>query len=883
MLMRNWLLTLIIAIVLLTIGLFVIARSRSGRAAQTPPTQVKEAKDSSLKEAKIGQAAFVEPAKTPLEAATTPVAEQVLTPAIAPPVVTTEEAAVIEGAPVVAEETVEVEAVPAPDIAEAEAQVNHLLDGEDFDESIVGAPDSETRLLIAVGLLSALAGRHEEKRERAREAFVKYGYFDEATFNLRTADAPAERAAAARHLGLVGDKAATPHLVAALEDSTLEVRCAAAGALAEVKDPSAIEPLQALLERERHRKKAKRVDRGLIERAIMASAAVQTVETPASIVEAPATEIVPAVEAVEEAQAVEESSAMLESAEPAVAETVGETAVAEAAAEELAPTGAEAIVTDGVEEAMQIEPPAVEAEAQSVEAEARRRFEEEERLRVEEEARQRAEAERIRQEMAEEAARRRAEAEAQRQAEAEAARVRAEEEARRQAEEEERLRAEEAVRQRAAEEERLRAEEEARRLAEAEAARVQAEAEARRLAEEEEEARRLAEEERLRLAEEERIRAEEEARLLAEKEARIRAEEEQARLLAEEEARLRAEEEAARARAEAEERQRAEAETARLAFEIERGEHVEPEIAPVAPAQVQEAGAGDWFDVDISEEPGAGLQPALDSESAPVAAVEESVDVEPVAQAGMSEPVHEPYAKTLTGTESFPSPSAVEEIPESTALAELVESEVETDRGIAEVEEDFSTVPNTILRRLGSEEVGERATAVEDLARIGSEDAFREISAAFDDPAQDVRDAAARSLFNFDRDRAASFTRALREAPPERRRNIGAALSSSGLAAEAISNLMGESREKTYDAFSLLFLMSKTGEVRPLIRAIEEHPNNEVRLAVVKLLALSGQQEILPAFRRLAVRGSLPTEVRSAVMEAIYQLSSQASSDTPVA
>jgi hypothetical protein len=69
--------------------------------------------------------------------------------------------------------------------------------------------------------------------------------------------------------------------------------------------------------------------------------------------------------------------------------------------------------------------------------------------------------------------------------------------------------------------------------------------------------------------------------------------------------------------------------------------------------------------------------------------------------------------------------------------------------------------------------------------------------------------------------------------------------------------------------------MSKAGEVQPLTRAIEEHPNIEVRLAVVKLLALSGQADILPAFRRMAVRGSLPPEVRSAVMEAIYQISSQ--------
>ena len=90
-----------------------------------------------------------------------------------------------------------------------------------------------------------------------------------------------------------------------------------------------------------------------------------------------------------------------------------------------------------------------------------------------------------------------------------------------------------------------------------------------------------------------------------------------------------------------------------------------------------------------------------------------------------------------------------------------------------------------------------------------------------------------------------------------------------------INNLTGESRDKTYDAFSLLFLMSKSGEINPLMRAIEAHPSTEVRLAVVKLLALSGQPDVLPAFRRMAVRGTLPPEVRSAVMEAIYQVGSQ--------
>jgi HEAT repeat protein len=187
---------------------------------------------------------------------------------------------------------------------------------------------------------------------------------------------------------------------------------------------------------------------------------------------------------------------------------------------------------------------------------------------------------------------------------------------------------------------------------------------------------------------------------------------------------------------------------------------------------------------------------------------------------------------------------------------------------------EISIIPKSIQLRLDSEDVGERAASVRALARLNTGEAFHQICAAFDDPAQEVRNAAARALHDVSEDRADTFTRALRESSPERRRQIGASLSSSGLADEAVSQLTGESRERTYDAFSLLFLMAKAGETAPLIRAIESHPETEVRLAVVKLLALSGQHEVLPSFKRLAVRGSLPAEVRSAVMEAIYQISS---------
>jgi hypothetical protein len=298
------------------------------------------------------------------------------------------------------------------------------------------------------------------------------------------------------------------------------------------------------------------------------------------------------------------------------------------------------------------------------------------------------------------------------------------------------------------------------------------------------------------------------------------------------------------------------------------------ELTPVS----DEVAAGEWFDFDVREfrgEPESAAQPEADAAVFETSAGEtlsaayapgsadESAAVEP---SHFAEPSH--FVETRAESPRVPDVVGADE-----PLREAARPAASGEKGIAAFDE-LSTVPASIQQRLASAEPAERAAAIVELSHVDTDEAFHQICAAFDDEAKEVQGAAARALYELRADRADSFTRALREATPERRRQIGAAIAASGIAGESISQLTGESREKTYEAFSLLFLMAKAGEVQPLIRAIEGHPNSEVRLAVVKLLALSGQKEILPAFRRLAVRGSLPTEVRSAVMEAIYQISS---------
>ena len=153
-------------------------------------------------------------------------------------------------------------------VSRASEEARKLFNGESYDESVIGSEDHEMRRLVGAELASALVGRNLDRRERAREAFMKHGYFDDATRDLRTAESDNERAAAARRLSFVQDREATPHLVGALGDSSPDVRRAAVEALLDLRDPAAIAPLNSLLQNETDRK----VPRNLISQAIEACA-----------------------------------------------------------------------------------------------------------------------------------------------------------------------------------------------------------------------------------------------------------------------------------------------------------------------------------------------------------------------------------------------------------------------------------------------------------------------------------------------------------------------------------------------------------------------------------------------------------------------------------
>jgi len=176
------------------------------------------------------------------------------------------------------------------------------------------------------------------------------------------------------------------------------------------------------------------------------------------------------------------------------------------------------------------------------------------------------------------------------------------------------------------------------------------------------------------------------------------------------------------------------------------------------------------------------------------------------------------------------------------------------------------------LRRAAEELVQRRQPAKLTLSRPHN-GPFDEIAQSLDDPSPDVRKQAVRELYELDPDQAATLVNeALRAGSPEERRRIGMALADSGLLYEAIDDLMAENYESCYGAFSLLFLVAKAGVVEPLSSVIEQHPSLDLSLAVIRLLASSGEPEVTPALEKLAGNDSLAPELRNAAAEAVAQL-----------
>jgi len=169
----------------------------------------------------------------------------------------------------------------------------------------------------------------------------------------------------------------------------------------------------------------------------------------------------------------------------------------------------------------------------------------------------------------------------------------------------------------------------------------------------------------------------------------------------------------------------------------------------------------------------------------------------------------------------------------------------------------------------GDPDAAVRAAAVTGLGLIGHESVFAPVLISMADEAREVRAAAARALSRLGFDRADAYVRVQETSDDETLRRVTDACVSAGLARQALDRLASDDRRQAYEAFSLLSLVARGGQVAVILEAVESHADVNIRIASARLLALQGEREVAARLRRIASDQRTPEKLRAAIGEIV--------------
>ena len=237
------------------------------------------------------------------------------------------------------------------------------------------------------------------------------------------------------------------------------------------------------------------------------------------------------------------------------------------------------------------------------------------------------------------------------------------------------------------------------------------------------------------------------------------------------------------------------------------------------------------------------------------------------------------FTGEITALEPTTDFEALPEWLEDESLAEALERLASTDveartaaaTSLAQYQVQRSVDALTALAG-GDPESSVRAAAVTSLGIIDHESVFAPILMAFADEAREVRAAAARALSRLNFNRADAYARLIETSDISTLAGVARACVEAGMAKQAIDRLNSEDRRQAYESFTLLALLARAGETAPILEAVKEHQNEEVRLTAIKVLGIFGQSSVLQDLRGLAVVDGIPEAVRMALMEVVYKI-----------
>lgn len=235
------------------------------------------------------------------------------------------------------------------------------------------------------------------------------------------------------------------------------------------------------------------------------------------------------------------------------------------------------------------------------------------------------------------------------------------------------------------------------------------------------------------------------------------------------------------------------------------------------------------------------------------------------------------HLEPTSSVEELPAGSDDEQLAHALSLVVSldVQDRAEALKVLAQFRVQSSVVAIALVARRDSEP-NIRSLAISTLGALDHESVFPAILIGMADESREVRASAARALNRLSFDRADAYVRVIETSDDETIGEVARACIQAGIVSQNLDRLASSDHRQAYETFSLICLLAKANINDPILDAIADHPNMDVKLKAVHLLACSGQPDTFEQLRQLAVRDGVREEVKTALLEAMYKLDQEA-------
>lgn len=164
-----------------------------------------------------------------------------------------------------------------------------------------------------------------------------------------------------------------------------------------------------------------------------------------------------------------------------------------------------------------------------------------------------------------------------------------------------------------------------------------------------------------------------------------------------------------------------------------------------------------------------------------------------------------------------------------------------------------------------------RSKAVSILSEFDHESVFEAILLACADPTREVRAAAARAFSRLSFDRADAWARIIETNEQGRMIHAARAAIEGGFVERSFDRLTHRDKKYAYEAFALVALLVKAGEIQQILEAIASHRDMKVKRAIVHVLCVVKDQNAMSILYSMLEDKKLAEELKKEVNDAISQ------------